>query len=69
LIYQTHKAMTLAQKIANEPYLKVSNCTDIADIEYGIDQLKKLDAEYGANNKTLLKLWAKFLDKKKKMKA
>jgi hypothetical protein len=61
--------MTLAQKIANEPYLKVSNCTDIADIEYGIDQLKKLDAEYGANNKTLLKLWAKFLDKKKKMEA
>lgn len=61
--------MTLAQKIANEPYLKVRNCTDIADLEYGIDQLKKLDAQYGANNKTLLKLWAKFLDKKKKLEA
>ena len=59
--------MTLSQKIANEPYLKVSNCTDISDLEYGIDQLKKLDAEYGENNKTLLKLWGKFLDKKKKI--
>ena len=61
--------MTLAQKIANEPYLKVSNCTDIADIEYGIDQLKKLDAEYGGSNRTLLKLWVKFLAKKKKLEA
>jgi hypothetical protein len=59
--------MTLSQKIAKEPYLKISNCADISDLEYGIDQLKKLDAEYGENNKTLLKLWAKFLDKKKKI--
>jgi hypothetical protein len=61
--------MTLTEKINNNPYLKVSNCTDIADLETGIDNLKKLDAEFGENNKTLLKLWAKFLDKKNKLEA
>ena len=59
--------MTLTERIKNEPYLKISNCTDIADLEYAIDILHTLDAEYGENNKTLLKLWAKFLDKKKKL--
>jgi hypothetical protein len=61
--------MTLAQKIKSNPYLKVSNCTDIADIEYAIDELRKLDAEYGDDNKTLLKLWSKFLSNKKKLEA
>lgn len=59
--------MTLSQKINSNPYLKVRNCTDISDIEYAMDELRKLDAEYGNENKTLLKLWAKFLDKKKKL--
>ena len=63
------KDMTLIDKINSNPYLKVSNCTDIADLEYAIDELRKLDAEFGENNKTLLKLWAKFLDKKKKLEA
>lgn len=61
--------MTLTEKINSNPYLKVSNCTDIADLEYAMDELRKLDAEFGENNKTLLKLWAKFLDKKKKLEA
>jgi hypothetical protein len=61
--------MTLADKIKSNPYLKVSNCTDIADLEAAMDELKKLDAEYGADNQTLLNLWAKFLDKKKKLEA
>lgn len=56
--------MTLTEKIKSNPYLKVSNCTDIADIEYAMDELRKLDAEYGDNNKTLLNLWSKFLSKK-----
>jgi len=59
----------LNEKINSNPYLKVSNCTDIADLEYAMDELRKLDAEFGENNKTLLKLWVKFLDKKKKMEA
>jgi hypothetical protein len=61
--------MKLTEKINSNPYLKVSNCTDIADLEYAMDELRKLDAEYGEDNKQLLKLWAKFLDKKKKMEA
>ncbi len=47
--------------------MKVSNCTDIADLEAAMDELRKLDSEHGNDNKTLLKLWAKFLDKKKKL--
>jgi hypothetical protein len=61
--------MTLTEKINSNPYLKVSNCTDIADLEAAMDDLRKLDAEFGEDNKTLLKLWAKFLDKKKKLEA
>lgn len=61
--------MTLTEKINSNPYLKVSNCADIADLEAAIDDLRKLDAEFGEDNKTLLKLWAKFLDKKKKLEA
>jgi hypothetical protein len=59
--------MTLTEKINSNPYLKVSNCTDIADLEAAMDDLRKLDAEFGDDNKTLLKLWAKFLGKKKKL--
>jgi len=61
------KKMTLTEKINSNPYLKVGNCTDISDIEYAIDELKKLDTEFGEKNKTLLALWAKFLDKKKRL--
>jgi len=39
--------MTLTQKINSNPYLKVSNCTDIADLEAAMDDLRKLDAEFG----------------------
>ena len=59
--------MTLAQTIKSNPYLKVSNCTDVADLEYAMDCLRKLDREFGETNKTLLKLWGKFLDKKKRL--
>jgi hypothetical protein len=61
--------MTLQEKIKSNPYLKVSNCTDISDLEYAMNCLRELDKEFGENNKTLLKLWAKFLDKKKQINA
>ena len=60
-------AMTIQDKINANPYLKVSNCPDIADLEYAMDCLRELDKEFGESNKTLLKLWAKFLDKKKSL--
>jgi hypothetical protein len=56
-------------KIKTNPYLKLSNCVDIADIEYAMDELRKLDSEFGEDNKMLLKLWSKFLDKKSKLEA
>lgn len=46
--------------------MKPSNCTDVADVEAAMDALRELDEKYGENNKKLLKLWAKFLDLKKK---
>ena len=61
--------MTLSEKIKSNPYLKVSNCTDISDLDYAMSELRKLDKEFGENNKTLLNLWEKFLDKKKKLEA
>ena len=61
--------MTLTEKIKANPYLKVSNCTDIADLESAMDDLRELDKEFGENNKVLMKLWAKFLDKKRAMQA
>jgi hypothetical protein len=60
--------MTLAEKIKSNPYLKISNCTDVADLEYAMDELRKLDAEYGETNQTLLNLWSKFLAKKNLLK-
>lgn len=59
--------MTLAEKIKSNPYLKVSNCTDVNDIEYAMDCLRELDKEYGDGNKTLLRIWKQMLDKKKKL--
>jgi hypothetical protein len=61
------ETQTLNQAIKSNPYLKVSNCTDLSDVESAIDDLRILDNIYGKNNKTLLKLWAKFLDKKSKI--
>jgi hypothetical protein len=62
------KKMTLAQTIKSNPYLNVSNCTDVADLESGMDALRELDKKFGESNPRLLKLWAKFLDKKNKLK-
>jgi hypothetical protein len=61
---KTHSNMKLKDAIKKDPYLNPSNCTDLSDIEYAIDQLRNLDSIYGKENKTLLNLWRKFLDKK-----
>jgi hypothetical protein len=59
--------MTLTEKIRSNPWLKVSNCTDLSDITFAMDELRKLDIEFGAEKQTLLNLWAKFLDKKNRL--
>ena len=67
MIYQKRNDMTtLTQKIASNPYLKITNCSDISDIESAIEDIKKLMAEFG-HNKTLSNLWFKFNNKKAKL--
>jgi len=66
---ETQTKNQVETKVKLNPYLKLSNCVDIADIEYAMDELRKLDSEFGEDNKMLLKLWSKFLDKKKKLEA
>lgn len=58
--------MTLQEKIKSNPYLKVSNCTDIADLESAMDDLRVLDKEY-PNSIVLLKIWEKMLNKKQRL--
>lgn len=60
--------MTLTEKINSNPYLKVSNCTDLSDIEYGISEIKSLELQYG-QSKTLTNLLGKFLVKKNRLKS
>lgn len=64
-ITNNNNNMTLQEKIKSNPYLKVSNCTDIADLECAMDDLRELDKEY-PNSIVLLKIWGRMLDKKKK---
>lgn len=59
--------MKLSEKIKNEPYLKAKNLIDSSDVECAISILIALDNEYGKENKTLLAIWAKILEKKKKL--
>lgn len=58
--------MTHEEKIKSNPYLKVSNCTDIADLESAMDDLRVLDKEY-PNSIVLLKIWEKMLNKKQRL--
>ena len=39
--------MTLQEKINKEPYFKVKNLTDLDDVEYSLQEVRKLIAEYG----------------------
>jgi hypothetical protein len=59
--------MTLTKKIRSNPYLKVSNCTDIADVNYAITEIHNLFKEFGDDSKMLLKLWRSFLVKKNQL--
>jgi len=58
--------MTLKQKIKNEPYFKVDNCTDINDIEYALSECRKLLNEYGSNP-SLCMILSRLTKKKQKL--
>lgn len=61
--------MTLTQAIKSNSYLKVRNCTDLADVNFALDELRKLDAKFGENSKMLMRLWTRFLNKKESLKS
>jgi hypothetical protein len=56
--------MTLTTEIKNNPYFKVSNCTDRSDCDYGISECARLEKKYG-QSKTLDKIWVALINKKK----
>jgi len=58
--------MTLQDKINKEPYFKAKNLTDIADVEYSLQELKKLIAEYGYT-KQLIAILTRINNKKSKL--
>jgi hypothetical protein len=60
--------MTLREKINSNLYLKVSNCTDIADLEVAMDMVIELEKEFGETKKTQT-LWLALWDKKRKLEA
>lgn len=55
--------MTLISEIKKNHYLKVSNCTDKSDLEFAIDECKRLEAKFG-QSKTLDRIWMKLINKK-----
>ena len=67
MINEKQKEMTLQEKIKQNPYLKISNCTDISDIEYAMDSLKELEKQFGKANTTILSIWAKIINKHKRL--
>lgn len=57
--------MTLHQHIKENPYLRPSNCRDMADIDYAIDCVVALERVYGYNDTIrdlFLKLWQRKLN-------
>ena len=60
--------MTTAEKIKNNPYLKAENCTDLSDVEYGIQECKNLINTDG-NTTRLCVILSKLMAKKEKLEA
>ena len=58
--------MNTAQKIKSNPYLKSENCTDLSDVEYGIQECKNLIESEG-NTKRLCTIFSKLMAKKDKL--
>jgi hypothetical protein len=63
---QNNNAMTLANEISQNPYLKVSNCTDKSDCNYAIEECERLEKKYG-QSRTLDKIWVALINKKNRL--
>lgn len=60
--------MTLTESIQTNPYLKISNCADISDCEFGMAECNRLEKEFG-HFKTLDSIWNKLFEKRNKLKS
>lgn len=58
--------MTLTQKIQNDPYLKIGNCTDEADLRYAVDRIRDLRIQH-PESKLLENMYFKFECKRMKL--
>ena len=58
--------MNLTEKIKSDPYLKAQNCTDLNDLNYGIEECKKLIETHG-NTTKLCVILSKLMTKKEKL--
>ena len=58
--------MTLKEKISNDPYLKISNCTDLEDLQYAISIIRDLQDQH-PESKVLENMYFKFEHKRMKL--
>lgn len=58
--------MTLNKEIKKEPYLKISNLTDIEDCDYAIELIRKLNIKYNYPNSKQLQAIIYRISKKRK---
>jgi hypothetical protein len=63
---KSQNKITLSESIKRNPYLNIKNCTDLSDINAGLDFIADLKRQFGERI-SLLKLYNKFLDKKIKL--
>jgi hypothetical protein len=58
--------MALSKIIKQDPYLKISNLTDLNDIDYALNRIRELSKIYGMN-KILQSLYLKILVKRERL--
>ena len=57
---------TLTESIKTQPYFRVTNCKDVADLKYGINQVHELEEKFG-RRKTLDKIFNRLFKKARKL--
>lgn len=59
--------MAIIAEIKKNPYLKIRNCTDVADCNSGIEECRRLEDLHG-RSKTLDRIWIGLINKKNRLK-
>jgi len=58
--------MSITKEIKDNPYLKVSNCTDLNDCDYAIEECRRIEKKHG-QSKILDKIWVALIAKKQRL--